>query len=83
MNLKQYFDKTGVSQKFFAQKAKISPVTLWKILSGEDLKLSTAIRICEASEWKVTPQDIHKNYESIKNHMKDQSAKNTEENTNT
>jgi len=82
MNLRQYFTEIGVTQKFFAQKAKISPVTLWKVLSGEDLKLTTAIRICVATDWKVTPQDMYKDI-LIKDKMKNESENNCNEKTNT
>jgi hypothetical protein len=59
MNLKEFFESTGVKQTYIALKANISPACVLKAVRGADVKLSTAIKICEATQGRVTPKDLY------------------------
>lgn len=55
MSLKEYFENTGVSQRFFAKKAGIATATLNDLIYGKRLPtMRIAIEIERASEGLVT-----------------------------
>jgi len=81
MNLKQFFDETGIRQTHIAAKANVSPACVWKAISGADIKLSTAVKICEATQWRVTPKDLYNSL--LCNHEKDKGEKHHNKNDTT
>lgn len=67
MDLKTYFETTGVTQTFFAKKANISRTTINKILDNKiHPTLKTAWAIEKATDGKVTLYDWIKVFDSSK-----------------
>lgn len=58
MRLKQYLFEKDYKRYEFAEKAGITEKSLWNILRGQDIKLSLAMKIEEATEGLVTCQDL-------------------------
>ncbi len=59
MNLKEFLEEYGMTQATMARRAKVTQSTIFKILNGADVKLTTAMRICEVSKGKITPLDLY------------------------
>jgi transcriptional regulator with XRE-family HTH domain len=59
MDLRKWIEKEGVSQNVFALKAQVSPVTLSKILHGQNIRLDIAMKIYFATNKEVTPIDLY------------------------
>lgn len=65
MHLRQYLIKYGIKYSSFARQCNVSDQTIFSALSGKNINFSTAIKIVEISEGKVTYEDIA---EYIKKH---------------
>ncbi len=64
MDLKTYFETTGITQTFLAKKAGISRTTINKIVDGKILpNLKTAWAIEKATDGKVTLYDWANNFD--------------------
>jgi DNA-binding transcriptional regulator YdaS (Cro superfamily) len=61
MKLKEYLDDYGIKYLAFAEKVKLNPKTLRDIINGADMKLSTAIKIEDATKGEVTCRDLANN----------------------
>lgn len=66
MNLEEFLEYSGMTQINLAKRAKLTQSTIFKILSGRDVKLSTAVKLCEASRNKITLESLAKNLASAK-----------------
>lgn len=65
MKLKDYLDSNGIKYHAFAEKIEISPKSLWSILyKGTDMRLSTAMKIENATRGEVTCQELAKEIEN-------------------
>ena len=58
MTLDDYLKDTGQTEAAFAAKAGLSQPRLNRIRRGANTSGATIRRICEASDWRVTPDDI-------------------------
>lgn len=54
MRLKDWLDKQNLNNNDFAKMAELNPKTLYRILKGEDMYLSTAVRIKYVTKGEVT-----------------------------
>lgn len=80
MNLKKFFETTGIKQNFIAEKANLSPATLHKAVLGYDILLSTAIKICIATDNKVTPYEMYKSLINENSHSEENKTKKKQKN---
>ena len=60
MNLKEYIHRNNISILLFCKKLGITHGTLYRIINGHDLMLSTAMKINEETHGAVTLQDLAK-----------------------
>ncbi len=60
MNLKNYLENLGIKLNFFAEKAKISPRTLYNAIHGGKISTTSALKIEEATDGKVTAKNLLK-----------------------
>lgn len=58
MKLKEYFDKYRVHTTLFCKDARVNMATLKRVLDGQEIFLSVALNICDATEGLVTPWDL-------------------------
>ena len=58
MRLNEFLDKTAMPQAELARRAGVANNTIWAILQGRDCRISVAIKIYEATDGQVTPNDI-------------------------
>lgn len=58
MKLKEYIESEGFKITGFAIKAGITLSTLWHVLEGSDMKLTTATAIVRATSNKVSYKDL-------------------------
>jgi DNA-binding transcriptional regulator YdaS (Cro superfamily) len=58
MDLREYLFRERIGHGEFAKKIGIAPKSLWAILNGSDMKLSTALRIEDATNGRVTCRDL-------------------------
>ena len=60
MTIEEYLQKTQTTSHALATKAGVNPATLWKYLQKKQKSLSAsdALRISNATGWKVTVLDI-------------------------
>ncbi len=66
MKLVKYFKEMCVNQAEFSKKIGVTPVTIANILAGKyDIRLTTALRIEDATDGKVTCRDLI-NHNSMK-----------------
>lgn len=76
MNLKEFLEISGMTQKNMAKRSKVTQSTIFKILNGNDVKLSTAMRLCEASKNMITPHSLYQHFLSAKNKIRNSEDKN-------
>lgn len=58
MKLNEYFEKNCINIPAFAKKHGIASSIIYKILQGADTRLSTALKIEEATGRKVTCREL-------------------------
>lgn len=58
MKLKDYFEENCVNVKLFARKIGVSVATIYSIIDGYDIRLSTALKISKATKGKVKCEDM-------------------------
>lgn len=58
MNLKKYLEENGIKIGSFAKRIGVSRQTLDRILNGHEVVLSTALKIEDITEGKVTCRDL-------------------------
>lgn len=76
MHLDEFIKSNGMKKNFLADKIGISLRSLYNILTGGDMPLSTAIRIVKATNYKVTFDDLAEFYDQCnRNNQKDDSKK--------
>ncbi len=68
MILKDYLDTNGIKYNWFSKRVNITPVGLWKIFKGSDMKLSTALKIEQETNGKITCNELGK--QVVKNEEK-------------
>ncbi len=59
MNLKEFFEDTGMTQATLSRRAGVSQATISKILRGHDIRLSIAIKISNATKKMVLCEELH------------------------
>ena len=78
MDLQSYLDKVGIPKAKFARRAKITDATLNNIIKrNQDIRISIAYRICEASDWNITFEDLIPN---MRNEEKQEKRKHKKKN---
>jgi predicted transcriptional regulator len=60
MDLREFLDDSGMTQATLSRRSKVTQSTIFKMLNGADIKLSTAMKICIASKHKITLEDLYK-----------------------
>jgi len=58
MNLREYLFRKRIKQNEFAKDSGVSLPTISRVLRGEDLKMSIAKRIVDASKGQISYEDI-------------------------
>ncbi len=58
MKLKDYIEERGIPTRVFAIRAGLVPVTVYKVLQGHNITLSSALKIQEFTKNEVTTSDI-------------------------
>lgn len=58
MKLREYFDRYGIMITRFAKIANVPVQTIYHVMWGEDIRLSSAIRIVEATKGQVDYKDL-------------------------
>lgn len=58
MNLRDYFIKYGIMIKHFAKTAGTTPATIYNAIRGKDISLMTALKIEEASDFRVSCREL-------------------------
>lgn len=58
MKLKKYFDTTGITISFFANKIGVDRKTIHNALNGNPISLTVALKIEKGTEGKVTIEDL-------------------------
>jgi predicted transcriptional regulator len=61
MKLKDYLEKYEINVTAFCQLVNLSRTQLYRIINGQEPKLSTAIRIVKATYGKVKFEDLVSN----------------------
>lgn len=71
LNLREYMEKTGISQAKLARRAGISTGTIFLALRGQEMKLETAIRLEDATEGKITCRQLYLEQQQAKKGKKE------------
>ena len=59
MKLYEYLESQSINVAGFARRIGVSNRTMWNILRGDGIKLSTAMHIEHATDGRVTCQDLY------------------------
>ena len=62
MNLKEFLDYKKMNIRELAKYLNLSAPTIYKVVRGQDIKLSTAFHIQKTTRGKVKISDIHQTY---------------------
>jgi predicted transcriptional regulator len=73
VKLKDYLEMMGIGHYEFARKIKITPKTLWRINNGEDMKMTTAVRISRETNGAVKLEDLADGINDASQRLKGQS----------
>jgi len=65
MDLKTYIDNLDISPHQFAAQAKVSAVTLYRVLKGKSPRREIAKRISEFTNGLVSVKELRKNRKKI------------------
>jgi len=60
MNLQEYLDDTGMTKFEFARRAGLANATIWHILHGRDIRLSSLVALMRASKGVINLEDLDK-----------------------
>ena len=58
MHIQKYLDLEGLSKRAFAKKAELSHVTIMNACKGIRIRRLSAVKISNASNFKVTIDDL-------------------------
>lgn len=67
MYLSKYLKTHDMTYSEFAKFCGLARITIYKILKGTDMYLSSAVKIVESTNWDVTFTDLEKERLELKN----------------
>lgn len=58
MKLREFLAKTGMPKTELARRSGATVTTIHNLLRGGNIRLDIAVRISEATEWQVRPEEL-------------------------